>query len=112
MPFAYSAEQHVVHRGRAGVQAGLFGCIFGVLGIFTLGFVFVPLAALCSFVGLIRGVFGVSASGRLIARQLDTAYVLPFHSFAQSFRTASKRWQPHYHHRQLANTQSGSCKLG
>ena len=63
MPFTYSAEQHVVHRGRPGVQAGLFGCIFGVLGIFTLGFVFVPLAALCSFVGLIRGLFGASASG-------------------------------------------------
>jgi hypothetical protein len=45
-------------RGNQGVLAGLLGCGFGVLGILTLGIVFVPLAALCSLVGLINGLHG------------------------------------------------------
>jgi hypothetical protein len=53
----------VQNRGRPGLIAGLLGCVFGVLGIFSLGLVFVPLAALCSFVGFLRGIFGGSASG-------------------------------------------------
>jgi len=51
------------HRGSAGLVAGIFGCIFGILGIFTVGIIFVPLAAICSVVGLLRGIFGGSASG-------------------------------------------------
>ena len=56
---------HVIvqNRGRPGLLAGALGCVFGVLGIFSLGLVFVPLAALCSFVGFLRGIFGGSASG-------------------------------------------------
>lgn len=46
-----------------GVIAGLFGCIFGILGIFTIGIIFVPLAALCSLIGLLRGMGGPSGSG-------------------------------------------------
>jgi hypothetical protein len=53
----------VKHAGRPGVVAGLLGCVFGVLGIFTLGLIFVPLAAICSVVGLLRGLTGVSLSG-------------------------------------------------
>ena len=55
----------VIVRGPAnhGVLAGLLGCVFGVLGIFTLGIIFVPLAALCSLVGLIRAAGGLSLSG-------------------------------------------------
>jgi hypothetical protein len=45
-------------RGNQGTMAGLLGCAFGVLGIFTLGIVFVPLAALCSLVGLLNGLSG------------------------------------------------------
>jgi hypothetical protein len=45
-------------RGNQGTMAGIFGCVFGVLGIFTLGIVFVPLAALCSLVGLLNGLGG------------------------------------------------------
>ncbi len=39
-------------------MAGLLGCVFGVLGIFTLGILFVPLAAICSLVGLLNGLSG------------------------------------------------------
>ncbi len=53
----------VRHRGSAGLVSGVFGCIFGLLGIFTFGIVFVPLAAVCSVIGVIRGTFGRSASG-------------------------------------------------
>ncbi len=53
----------VQHRGRPGILAGLLGCVFGVLGILTLGSVFVPLAALCSVIGLLRGLTGLSVSG-------------------------------------------------
>jgi len=51
------------HTVNQGVFAGLLGCIFGILGIFTFGLVFVPLAAICSLLGLIRGVAGFSISG-------------------------------------------------
>jgi hypothetical protein len=46
-----------------GVFSGLLGCVFGVLGIFTFGLIFVPLAAICSLVGLLRGLAGSSISG-------------------------------------------------
>jgi TPR repeat protein len=46
-----------------GLLAGLFGCLFGILGIFTFGIVFVPLAALCAVIGLARGIGGGSAAG-------------------------------------------------
>jgi hypothetical protein len=46
-----------------GVLAGLLGCAFGVLGIFAWGLIFVPLAAICSFVGLLRAAGGLSLSG-------------------------------------------------
>jgi hypothetical protein len=36
-----------------GVLAGILGCIFGVIGIFAIAFVFAPLAAVCAVVGLI-----------------------------------------------------------
>lgn len=46
-----------------GIIAGLLGCVFGVIGVFAFGLVFVPLAVVCSLVGLIRGVIGRSAAG-------------------------------------------------
>src|ERR1700689_1372135 len=49
-------------RRNRGVLAGLLGCIFAVLGIFTLGTLFVPIAALCTIVGLLRSA-GVSMTG-------------------------------------------------
>ena len=46
-PFVSKATQTivVVRRGNLGVVAGVLACVFGVLSIFTLGVVFVPLAA-------------------------------------------------------------------
>ena len=49
--------------GNQGVVAGLLGCLFGILGIFTVGIVFVPLAALCTLFGLLRGIAGRSVAG-------------------------------------------------
>lgn len=46
-----------------GVLAGIFGCIFGIIGIFAFAIVFVPLAGICAIVGLIRGIVGKSAAG-------------------------------------------------
>jgi hypothetical protein len=56
---------HVIvqSRGNPGLLAGLLGCALAILGIFTLGFVFVPLAALCALVGLLRGISAFNASG-------------------------------------------------
>ena len=47
----------------SGLVAGLLGCLFGTIGIFALALVFVPLAAVCTLVGLIRGVVGRSGAG-------------------------------------------------
>jgi hypothetical protein len=60
-----NAAQTIVvrHRMDPGILAGVLGCVFGVLGILTLGVVFVPLAALCSVLGLLRGLIGLSSSG-------------------------------------------------
>lgn len=63
---AMDGEQQTVvvrHQGSPGVLAGILGCAFGVLGILTFGFIFVPLAALCSVVGVVRGLTGGSAAG-------------------------------------------------
>lgn len=58
-------HQTVVVRssGSPGVVAGLLGCGLAVIGIFTIGFVFVPLAAICSMVGVVRGVIGRNGGG-------------------------------------------------
>jgi apolipoprotein N-acyltransferase len=53
----------VRHRGSPGVLVGVLACVFGVLGILTFGFIFVPLAAVCSLIGLLRGVAGMSPAG-------------------------------------------------
>ena len=50
-------------RSSEGLLAGLFGCVFGLLGIFTFALLFVPLAALCSGIGLLLGTVGRSSSG-------------------------------------------------
>jgi hypothetical protein len=45
----------------------VFGCVFGILGIFTIGIVFVPLAALCAVFGLIGGIVKGQMSTVLLA---------------------------------------------
>lgn len=46
---------------------GVLGCVFGTLGIFSIGIVFVPLAALCSFIGFLSGLSGGSFTGTLLS---------------------------------------------
>lgn len=73
IPQTYVAEQKSPsiqqnHRARnEGLLAGVFGCVFGLLGILTTGLVFVPLAALCSIIGLLLGLAGRSSSGFLVS---------------------------------------------
>jgi hypothetical protein len=56
-------QRMVQRRGNSGVPAGALGCVFGALGILTLGVVFVPLGALCSGAGLLRALIGRSGPG-------------------------------------------------
>jgi len=71
----------IEHRGPAGVLAGALGCVFGVLGIFFIGLIFVPLAALCAITGLVRGI----GSGSATAIGLSIiAVILCFFGFAVS----------------------------
>lgn len=46
-----------------GVLAGYLGCFFGLFGILTIGIVFVPLAVLCSGIGICRSLLGGSLAG-------------------------------------------------
>jgi hypothetical protein len=50
-------------RGSQGLILGVVGSCFGVLGIFTLGLIFVPLAILSSLFGLLRGLANQSTAG-------------------------------------------------
>ncbi len=47
--------------------AAIFGCIFGILGIFTIEAIFVPLAALCTAIAFLTGVFAGRASVLLMS---------------------------------------------
>ena len=44
----------IIRQGNPGALAGGLGCIFAVLGIFTLGLLFVPIAAMCSLIAVAR----------------------------------------------------------
>lgn len=46
-----------------GVLSGLCGAAFAILGVFTLGLVFLPFAALFTLISLVRAVVGMSMSG-------------------------------------------------
>lgn len=71
----------IEHRTPAGVLAGALGCVFGILGIFFIGLIFVPLAALCAITGLVRGI----GSGSATAIGLSIiAGILCFFGFAVS----------------------------
>lgn len=50
-------------RENAGLLAGIIGCIAGLLGIFSVGMLFVPIALICGLIGLLRGIGGSSAAG-------------------------------------------------
>ena len=53
----------VVHQGSPGALAGALGAIFGLLGIFTIGILFVPIAAICSLLGIVRACSNPNAAG-------------------------------------------------
>lgn len=57
--------------GTRGLVASIFGCLFGLIGVFILAIIFVPLAILCSTIGLIRAsriwIAGVALLGLLLA---------------------------------------------
>jgi hypothetical protein len=60
-----TAETRLKRSQNAGLVAGLLGCLFGAIGILTffLPVIFVPLAAFCAVIGLVRGIGGGSAAG-------------------------------------------------
>ena len=47
----------------AGVVVGILGCFFALLGIFTIGLVFLPFAVLFSAISLLRSLFSPNAAG-------------------------------------------------
>ena len=52
----------VENRGHRGLTAGFWGCLLAVLGIFcSFSVIFVPIAVVCTLVGLVRGVSGRDA---------------------------------------------------
>ena len=53
----------VVRSGHPGLIAGLLGCVLGLFGIFSIGIIFVPLGAICSLVGIIRGLSAGNGPG-------------------------------------------------
>ena len=62
-----------VYRSNAGVVSGAFAIVFAILGIFTVGFIFVPLAiflsviSFVSSIGLFRGFTYISGTGFLLS---------------------------------------------
>ena len=48
---------------KAGLVSGIFGCIFAVLAIFTIGIIFLPFAVLFSVVSVSSSLIGLSATG-------------------------------------------------
>ncbi len=57
----------VIQSGSPGLMAGAMSCIFAVLGIFTLGSIFVPIAAICCLIGLIKGGLNFCISGIFVS---------------------------------------------
>jgi hypothetical protein len=57
----------VQHKRSPGVFAGVLGCLFAVLGIFTIGPIFIPVAVLCGLVGITMGIVGRSLGGVAMA---------------------------------------------
>lgn len=48
---------------KPGVLPGLLVCFFAVLGIFTIGFIFVPIAVVCTLVAIVISISHLSLSG-------------------------------------------------
>jgi hypothetical protein len=63
----YNRAIRTAQRRNHGVVAGILACVFAVLGIFTLGILFVPIAAFCGAVGLLRGAIAFNLSGLAVS---------------------------------------------
>jgi hypothetical protein len=59
----YRRALRAAQRRNQGVIAGVLACIFAVLGIFTFGILFVPMAAVCGVLGILRGAVAFNISG-------------------------------------------------
>jgi hypothetical protein len=53
----------IQNRRSPGAFAGVLGCLFAVLGIFTIGPIFIPIGILCGLVGIVMGITGKSLGG-------------------------------------------------
>jgi tetrahydromethanopterin S-methyltransferase subunit C len=51
----------IENRGHPGLTAGFWGCVLAVLGIVSLGALSVPIAIVCTLVGLVRGILARDA---------------------------------------------------
>jgi len=81
--YAEMFERRPGRRSHACVLAGALGIVFGLLGIFTVGLVFVPIAALCTLLGLLRAVFALNMAGlglSLVSSALTAAGFVGSHS--------------------------------
>lgn len=61
--FPDSVNLTVRHTAPAGLIAGLFGCVLGLIGVFAFAVFFAPVAMLCGLVGLVVAIFGRSPAG-------------------------------------------------
>lgn len=59
----FRRQMRQIRHQNDGVVAGVFACVFGLLGMFSIGLIFVPLAAFCTMIGLVRGLTGPSVGG-------------------------------------------------
>jgi hypothetical protein len=55
-----------MEKKKAGNGSGIFSCIFGLLGIFTVGIIFVPLTFITAFIGFIDATRGMNGGGQAI----------------------------------------------
>ena len=53
--------------GTPGLLLGIFGCVFGVLGILSFGLLFTPIAALFILLGRLLAIGGLSPTGMLVS---------------------------------------------
>jgi len=58
--------------------AGIFGVVFGILGILTFGIIFVPLAAVCAVIGLIRSIITRNMGALFVAVLAGVLTVIGF----------------------------------
>jgi len=104
----YIARRPARQSHTGGLVGSLFGCLFGLIGVFLFSVVFVPMAVLCSAIGLLRAsriwIAGVAVIGLILSAigfvtsptllLLASALVLlPSHQTPATLPTAPQRTQ-------------------